>query len=94
MKSLKTPAFVGTTLTIIGSFLPWERSGGFADFPINGIRVDIANFKYWVRAFMNFQFTTALVHKSKSRHNSSLWEPGSCNQIAFRHAQMGHTVEC
>jgi hypothetical protein len=48
MKSLKTLEFVGATLTIVGSFLPWEIGGGFLGPVINGIRVDIANFKYWV----------------------------------------------
>lgn len=54
MKSLKPLEFVGATLTIVGSFLPWERSGGFLDYAINGIRVDIANFKYWVTGIHEF----------------------------------------
>ncbi|HLO33985.1 MAG TPA: hypothetical protein VK249_32875 [Anaerolineales bacterium] len=54
MKTLNPLEFVGATLTIVGSFLPWERSGGFADYAINGIRVDIANFKYWVTGIHEF----------------------------------------
>jgi hypothetical protein len=48
MKSLKTLEFVGATLTIVGSFLPWEIGGGFLGRVINGLQVDFANFKYWV----------------------------------------------
>ena len=47
MKSLNALETFGTTLTIVGSFLPWERAGGFLNIPTHGIRVDIANFKYW-----------------------------------------------
>ena len=48
MKSLKTLEFVGATLTIVGSFLPWEIGSGFLGLVINGLRVDVAKFKYWV----------------------------------------------
>ncbi len=47
MKSLKTLEFVGITLTIVGSFLPWECAGGFLGVVTSGIRVDFASFKYW-----------------------------------------------
>ncbi len=47
MKSLNALETIGATLTIVGSFLPWERAGGFLNTPTHGIRVDIANFKFW-----------------------------------------------
>ena len=31
----------------MGSFLPWERAGGFLGDATHGIRVDLVNFKYW-----------------------------------------------
>lgn len=34
------------------------------------------------------------MHESKNRHNSSIWELGLCDQVTFRHAEMGHAVEC
>ena len=54
MRYLNTLEFVGASLTVIGGFLPWERSGGFFDFYIYGIRIDLANFKYWVTGIHKF----------------------------------------
>lgn len=54
MKSLKILEFIGITLTIVGSFLPWERAGGFLGTVTNGIRVDFANFKYWLTGIHEF----------------------------------------
>ena len=54
MKSLRPFEFIGASLTIVGSFLPWERSGGLVDYAISGIRVDIANFMYWVTGIHEF----------------------------------------
>jgi hypothetical protein len=54
MKSLKTLEFVGATLTIVGSFLPWERASGFLGLVTNGIRIDVANFKYWITGIHKF----------------------------------------
>ena len=54
MKSLQALEFVGATLTIVGSFLPWENAGGFLGLVINGLRIDIANFKYWIIGIHEF----------------------------------------
>ena len=54
MRSLKILEFIGVTLTIVGSFLPWERAGGFLGSVTNGIRVDFANFKYWLTGIHEF----------------------------------------
>jgi len=54
MKSLNTFDVLGATLTIAGSFLPWERGGGFLGLITNGIRVDVANFKYWATGIHEF----------------------------------------
>ncbi len=54
MRSSKTLEFVGATLTIVGSFLPWERGGGFLGLVANGMRVDVANFKYWLTGIHEF----------------------------------------
>jgi hypothetical protein len=48
MKLLKYQLFLGASLTIVGSFLPWESAGGFSDHDIYGFRVSPINFKYWV----------------------------------------------
>ena len=32
----KFPGLVGAMLTLAGSFLPWERAGGFLDVVTNG----------------------------------------------------------
>jgi hypothetical protein len=56
MKPLNTFDVVGATLTIVGSFLPWERGGGFLGLITNGVRVDVANFKYWIIGFYEFPF--------------------------------------
>jgi hypothetical protein len=45
---------LGVSLTFVGSFLPWENAGGFLGLVINGVRVDIANFKYWVTGIHEF----------------------------------------
>jgi hypothetical protein len=54
MKSLNTFDVLGATLTIVGSFLPWERGGGLLGPITNGVRVDVANFKYWARGIYEF----------------------------------------
>jgi hypothetical protein len=54
MKSLKIVEFVAVTLTIVGSFLPWERAGGFLGSVTNGVRVDFVNFKYWLTGIHTF----------------------------------------
>jgi len=54
MKSLKPFEFVGATLTVVGSFLPWELAGGFLGLAINGLRVDVAGFKYWLTGIHEF----------------------------------------
>ena len=54
MKSLKTLEFVGAILTILGSFLPWENTGGVLGLAIRGLRVDFGNFKYWFTGIHEF----------------------------------------
>ncbi len=54
MKSLSKLEFVGVTFTIVGSFLPWERTGDIISYVTPGIQVDIANFKYWSRGILRF----------------------------------------
>jgi hypothetical protein len=54
MKSSNTLAILGATLTILGSFLPWEVGGGFLGLVTHGLRVDIANFKYWLTGIHEF----------------------------------------
>ena len=54
MKSLKTLESIGAALTIVGSFLPWERAGGFLGSVTHGIRVDFVNFKYWFTGIHSF----------------------------------------
>jgi hypothetical protein len=54
MKSSNILDVLGATLTIVGSFLPWERGGGILGLITNGIRVDVANFKHWVRGIYEF----------------------------------------
>jgi len=54
MKSFRVLEFIGTTLTIVGSFLPWERAGGFPGYATNGVQVELANFKYWVTGIQKF----------------------------------------
>jgi hypothetical protein len=54
MRSLKIIEAIGATLTIVGSFLPWENGGGIAGSIANGIRVELANFKYWVTGIISF----------------------------------------
>jgi hypothetical protein len=54
MKSSNTLDILGATLTILGSFLPWENGGGFLGLVIHGIRVDFANLKYWLTGIHEF----------------------------------------
>lgn len=54
MKALHVSEFIGASLTIVGSFLPWERGGGFGGIVTSGIRVDITNFKYWITGIHEF----------------------------------------
>jgi hypothetical protein len=54
MKSIKTFEALGATLTIMGSFLPWENAGGFAGYNINGVRVDLAGFQSWAKGYQSF----------------------------------------
>ena len=54
MKSLRPFQFVGATLTFVGSFLPWELASGFLGLAINGLRVDVASFKYWLTGIHEF----------------------------------------
>jgi len=54
MKSLNPLEFIGASLTIAGSFLPWEQGGGFLGRVTNGVRIDFANFKYWVTGIHEF----------------------------------------
>jgi hypothetical protein len=54
MKSLKTSEAVSAILAIAGSFLPWENTGGFAGYNINGVRVYLADFIYWARGIHTF----------------------------------------
>jgi hypothetical protein len=54
MKSLNTLDVLGAALTIAGSFLPWERGGGFLGLITKGIRIDVVNFKYWFRGIYEF----------------------------------------
>lgn len=54
MKSLHLSELIGACLTMVGSFLPWERGGGFGGLVTNGIRVDSANFKYWITGIHEF----------------------------------------
>lgn len=42
----------------------------------------------------DYVITLALVHKSKTGDNPSIWRQELGNQITFGHAQMGHAVEC
>lgn len=48
MKPSKALELLGAALTIVGSFLPWERGGGFLSPVANGLWIDFANFKYWM----------------------------------------------
>ena len=54
MKSSKIFEFIGATFTILGSFLPWERTGSFSDHIINGFRVEFSDFKYWITGIQKF----------------------------------------
>src|SRR5690349_4252807 len=54
MKLLNTIGHIGVMLTIVGSFLPWEQAGGFLSYVTNGIRIDVANFKYWTTGIHEF----------------------------------------
>ena len=54
MKSLNTLEFIGASLTIVGSLLPWERAGDFLSDDLVGVRVDFANFKYWMTGIHEF----------------------------------------
>jgi hypothetical protein len=54
MKSLTAIDVLGATLAIVGSFLPWERGGGFLGLITNGVQVYITDFKYWVRGIYEF----------------------------------------
>jgi hypothetical protein len=54
MKSLRTLEAVGAVLTIVGSFLPWEYSGGCFGQNIPGIRVYLEGFKYWGNGVQTF----------------------------------------
>lgn len=54
MKSLKIQGWTGVALTLLGSFLPWERTGGFAGSVIYGLRVDMASFQYWMAGIHQF----------------------------------------
>jgi hypothetical protein len=48
MKSLNNLEFIGATLTIVGSFLPWEQAGDFVSMVTRGVQIDFADFKYWM----------------------------------------------
>jgi len=54
MKSPNTLEFTGALLTIVGSLLPWERAGDFLSYDLIGVRVDFANFKYWMTGIHEF----------------------------------------
>jgi hypothetical protein len=54
MKPLHTSEFIGASLTIVGSFLPWERAGDWLSYVSNGIRVDAPHFKYWITGIHEF----------------------------------------
>jgi hypothetical protein len=54
MKSLKTLDAIGSALTIVGSFLPWENGGGFAGYIINGVRVELVEIQFWVKGYQTF----------------------------------------
>jgi len=54
MKSLNNLGFIGAMLTMVGSFLPWEQAGDFLSYVTNGIRIDFANFKYWMTGIHEF----------------------------------------
>ena len=62
MKSLHISELIGASLNLVGSFLPWERAGGFLGLVIYGIRVDFVNFKSWgVHVFPVHDYGGALV---------------------------------
>ena len=54
LKSLNTLEFIGASLTIVGSFLLWERAGDFLSYDLIEVRVDFANFKYWMTGIHEF----------------------------------------
>ena len=54
MKAYHISEFIGACLTIAGSFLPWERGGGFAGLATSGIRVDTTNFQHWITGIHEF----------------------------------------
>ena len=54
MKSLRPLEAIGAVLTIMGSFLPWEYSGGCFGSNITGIRVYLDSVKYWIRGIHTF----------------------------------------
>jgi len=54
MKSLNTLLHIGALLTIVGSFLPWEGAGDVVFYVTNGIRVYLADFKYWITGIHRF----------------------------------------
>ncbi len=54
MKSLNFFEFVGVSLTVLGSFLPWESAGDPFSIVTNGVWIDIVKFKYWFRGIYEF----------------------------------------
>jgi hypothetical protein len=54
MQYLKTLEFIGASLTIVGSLFPWERAGDFLSYDLIGVRVDFANFEYWITGIHEF----------------------------------------
>lgn len=54
MKYLKTLEFIAASLTIVGSLLTWEHAGDFLSYDLIGVRVDFANFKYWITGIHEF----------------------------------------